>query len=64
MQPPKSHVERIIEAEIASTKKDRRAKSPAERIAITQQQRILGLDPRRILVEDAEVYDDRQSRQQ
>ena len=56
------HTEEIIEHEIAQSRGKRNvdADRPKERVAISDQQRLLNLDPRRILAGDAEVYDDRQ----
>ena len=61
MRPPKSHIQEIIEAEIATFRKADR-QDQKEHIAITQQQRLLSVDPCRILVENVGVFDDRETR--
>ena len=61
MDPLKPHAQRIIEAEIGKERK--RNADPARpkvRIAIYDQQALLDADPRRILTDEVEVYDDRE----
>jgi hypothetical protein len=59
------HTQRIIEHEIARSRGKRHVDSerPRQRVAITNQQALLGVDPRRILTGEVEVYDDREPRQ-
>ena len=58
----KPHIQKLIEAEIARSRHERKAASEPRRISITDQRALLDLDPRRILLGDAEVYDDRGQR--
>ena len=55
------HTERVIQAEIARAARASalEPKRPKERVAITDQQALLNIDPMRILVGEIEVYDDR-----
>ncbi len=55
------HTQRLIENEIAQSRGKRNAhpERPKERVAITDQQALLDVDPRRILIGDVEVFDPR-----
>jgi hypothetical protein len=57
-----SHTEEIIAAEIARSRSEPNVdpRRPTERVAISNQQALLSVDPRRILTGEVEVYDDRQ----
>jgi hypothetical protein len=56
-----SHTEEIIAAEVARALRENAddSKRPRERIAISNQQGVLNLDIRRVLVDQVEVFDDR-----
>jgi hypothetical protein len=64
MDPLKPHTQRIIEADIAKTQREAPA-GPGhakQRIPISDQKRLLNVDPRQILTGAIEVYDDRHQR--
>lgn len=58
----KPHVERILEAEIFRSRGNRDAdpERPKERVAISDQRKLLSVDPRRILTGEVEVVADRE----
>ncbi len=62
MHPPKSHVQEILEAELAGFRSEHKANKQPTRIAITNQQALLDVDPRRILAGEVEIYDPREQR--
>ena len=64
MNPLKPHNQQIIEAEVAKTLREAPAGTgrAKQRIPISDQKRLLSVDPRQILTGTIEVYDDRDQR--
>ena len=59
MNPPKSHVEAVLDSEIASFPRKGSAGLPKERLSIRDQHALRSVDIRRILNNEVEVIDDR-----
>jgi hypothetical protein len=57
------HTQRIVEAEIARQliERDAAPKRPTERVPITEQQRVLNVNPGRILTGEVEIFDPRRA---
>jgi hypothetical protein len=62
MDPLKPHTQQIIEAEIARLKRNADPDRPKERVGIRNQKALLDIDPRRVLINEVEVFDDLHSR--
>jgi hypothetical protein len=62
MDPLKPHTEQIVQAEIESRRSLNVSPEPVQRIAITDQNALLDIDPRRILTGEVEVFDNREPR--
>ena len=64
MHPLKPHTQRFIEADIAKTQRAAPVGTghATKRIPISDQKRLLNVDPRQILTGAIEVYDDRDQR--
>jgi hypothetical protein len=56
------HTQRLLEAEIARRRRERDAapKRPTERVPITDQRRLLNVDPTRVLTGEVEIFDPRE----
>lgn len=53
------HTQKIIEAEINRVSREKRTAPERPKIAVSDQQALLNVDPTRILTGEIEVYDDR-----